>query len=97
VRRHSEVYARPQRAKLTAAEFRDALKEIGLSENEFANLLGKQASRVVGWAEGEDNVPHDIGLILALLELPGGVERMRAYVSLMLDRGARQSVLSAAE
>lgn len=97
MRRDSEVYARPQRGKLTRHEFCDALAEIGLSVNEFADLIGKDRSRVMGWRKGEDGVPHDIGLILALLELPGGVERMRAYVALMLERGAEAKQMSAAE
>ena len=53
-------------------DFSAALNHLGLTANQFARLIGSQRKRVIGWLEGEKEVPHHVHLIVRLcLESPG--------------------------
>lgn len=61
--------------RMTADQFRTALKELGMPEgHKFARLCGSAPSNVDRMKRGELPVPHYVALILSLLTLPGGMD-----------------------
>lgn len=68
------VAKRYEYERMTAAQFRQALEQVGLSEGRFARLYGVIPKRVRSWAAGEEDIPHAALLMLSLLTLPGAVD-----------------------
>lgn len=68
------VAKRYEYERMTAAQFRQALEQVGLSEGRFARLYGTIPKRVRSWAAGEEDVPHAALVMLSLMTLPGAVE-----------------------
>ena len=66
------------RRKLTAQEFRQDLAELNMSVKSLARDLGKVESRVMGWYRGEDDVPSDVALLLAVMKVPGVRDALQA-------------------
>lgn len=60
--------------RMTAAQFRQALEQVGLSEGRFARLYGTVPKRVRSWAAGEEDIPHAALVMLSLMTMPGAVE-----------------------
>lgn len=53
---------------MDAVQFRAGLDGLGLSQTAFAKWTGKNPRTVRRWAAGEDPVPREIAVIIALLE-----------------------------
>ena len=66
------------RRKLTAQEFRQDLADLNMSVKSLARELGKVESRVMGWYRGEDDVPSDVALLLAVMKVPGARDALQA-------------------
>lgn len=100
MRRDSEVYARPQRAKLSPAEMSDAMAKLGLTDESLANVLGMagRVSRVVAWRKGEDRIPDYLPLLLAAWTKPGALTMSRQAADILDERArAEAGQMSAAE
>lgn len=63
--------------RLGGAEFAVALRDLGITPSEFGVLYGTQLDRVMKWIHGEDDIPHPVRVILALLTMPGGLALAR--------------------
>jgi transcriptional regulator with XRE-family HTH domain len=101
VRRHSEVYARPQRAKLSPAEMADAMAKLGLTDESLAKVLGMagRVSRIAAWRKGEDRIPDYLPLLLAAWTVPGSLTMSRKAATILNERAEAEAAgqMSAAE
>ena len=68
------VAKRYEYERMTAAQFRQALDQVGLSEGRFARLYGVIPKRVRSWAAGEEDIPHAALVMLSLMTMPGAVD-----------------------
>lgn len=68
------VAKRYEYERMTAAQFRQALEQVGLSEGRFARLYGVIPKRVRSWAAGEEDIPHAALVMLSLLTMPGAMD-----------------------
>lgn len=62
-------------------DFAADLANLEITLAEFAALYGVKPERVVGWINRERDVPHAARVMLALLALPGALERAREVTS----------------
>ncbi len=99
MRRDSEVYARPQRAKLSPAEMSDAMAKLGLTDESLAKVLGMagRVSRIVAWRKGEDRIPDYLPLLLAAWTRPGALKMSRQAADILDGRAMLAEHQSAAE
>jgi DNA-binding transcriptional regulator YiaG len=67
--------------RLGGAELAIALRDLGLTPSEFAILYGSNLQRVMQWMDGEDDVPHQVRVMLALFTLPGAIGLARQITS----------------
>ena len=68
------VAKRYEYERMTAAQFRQALEQVGLSEGRFARLYGTIPKRIRSWAAGEEDIPHAALVMLSLMTMPGAVD-----------------------
>ncbi len=68
------VAKRYEYERMSAAQFRQALDQVGLSEGRFARLYGTVPKRVRSWAAGEEDIPHAALVMLSLMTMPGAVD-----------------------
>lgn len=65
-RRHAD-HGKPERyRKMTNVEFAVALRNANITPSYFAFLYGTSQTRVIGWIDGTDQVPHPARLLLGL-------------------------------
>jgi DNA-binding transcriptional regulator YiaG len=57
---------------MTPAAFRDALQELEISPNRFAQIIGIDEPTVQGWASGELPIPRLVELFLVLVAYEPG-------------------------
>lgn len=75
---------RPARMKHTAAEAL-AIKA-GLNKPDLGFLLDKRTKRIMDWLDGAEDIPTEIGLLLAVLaEFPEAVQFAFDYINARLD------------
>jgi len=53
---------------VTAADFRDHLAALGCYQREFARFVGANERTVRRWAEGEQDIPKWVAVMLDLME-----------------------------
>ena len=64
-----ETEAQP--ARMTAAEFREALKRLGLRQNRFARIARATPLTVNRWAQEFSEIPGPVQALLLEMEKPG--------------------------
>lgn len=67
--------------RMTPSEFSNALSDLDITLTEFSWLWGTKETRSQKWIRGEDGIPHGVRVFLALLELPGALEKARETTS----------------
>lgn len=60
--------------RMSAIDLSEALLYLELSPGAFAAIRGQPQNRVMKWLDGEEAIPHDVRVMVALMKLPGGVE-----------------------
>ncbi|MBO6511873.1 MAG: hypothetical protein JJ979_25890, partial [Roseibium sp.] len=58
-------------------DFAADLAGLNITLAEFASLYGVKPERVVGWINGERDVPHAARVMLGLLAMPGNLDKAR--------------------
>jgi hypothetical protein len=72
-------------ARLTPAQIKTALQELGLNARSLAKLGGWESRTVLKWLSGDSDPPHNLALALTLLTIPGALEKARALASHMIQ------------
>ena len=76
--------------RMTPAELSAALDRLGLTVGQFSRIIGARYngpddSTVQKWLSGKQEAPAYLPVLLALLALPGGVERARAVAETYIE------------
>jgi DNA-binding transcriptional regulator YiaG len=62
---------------VTAGEFRQRIAALGYSQRGFAGFVGANERTVRRWAEGEQDIPPRVAVMLDLMERARGVTGLR--------------------
>lgn len=71
--------------RMSASQLSEGMDQIGLSASGLARLIGSRYSRVKGWLEGTESVPHYVALAMTLMTIPGAVplaEKLCAHLEI---------------
>lgn len=60
---------------------RAALEQLDLGDRQFAKIYGVPWERVDRWLKGQDDIPHAVAVMLALLTLPGAIDLAERYTN----------------
>lgn len=72
--------------RMTPVEVANGIADAGVSWTWFAWIYGTHTQRVMKWIEGDEDVPHPVRVVLALLRLPGAVEEAERITSIVTER-----------
>jgi hypothetical protein len=72
-------------APMSVAEFRDAMNVLGLSVRSLERISGAKGDTIDRWLKGDLDVPHHIRVLLALLALPGALERAKQVTTAAIE------------
>lgn len=53
--------------RLTGSEFATLLNEMDITPTYFAEIAGFPQSRIMGWLDGEQDIPHSVHVLVKLL------------------------------
>lgn len=70
--------------RITGKMLSDALNGLGITAGQFARLTGADHRRVQRWMDDEQDIPHHVALICALLAIPSAMEKGRKFADLMI-------------
>lgn len=73
-RTHDMARTHQAARRLTPEQLRDALRDIGISRDDLALVLGTRTERVAKWVCGEEDIPIYLDALLALMTLPGALD-----------------------
>lgn len=73
-RTHDMARTHQAARRLTPEQLRDALRDIGISRDDLALVLGTRTERVGKWTRGEEDAPIYLDALLALMTLPGALD-----------------------
>lgn len=73
-RTHDMARTHQAARRLTPEQLRDALRDIGISRDDLALVLGTRTERVAKWVYGEEDIPLYFDVLLALMTLPGALD-----------------------
>lgn len=76
--------------RMTAAEFKADLDELGWTEGTFAGMFGSTPRRVKDYIEGRENIPIWVPVVLHVLKtVPGALGASRSEVDRRIIRDNR--------
>ena len=68
-------------SKMTGDEFAAELAETDIPLSDFAQMWGTKQEKVVGWIQGEADVPFPLRWVLRILRRPGAIEEAQKIVA----------------
>ena len=57
--------------RMGGAELAVALKELGITPAQLSAIYGTTMKRVLQWIDGDNDIPHVLNLLIAMLAVPG--------------------------
>ncbi len=70
--------------RMTPDEMREMLNKVGMGVQEFCRNTGYGDVKVRRMLRGEEDIPHQIALMLSFLAMEGGVARAKAVTDAMI-------------
>ncbi|WP_420408667.1 hypothetical protein [Hoeflea sp.] len=72
-------------ARMTPEDMSDDLNTLKLSAGQFSRISGARHERVQKWLDGKEDIPPHIPVLLALMKLPGGMEKALETVEFYIE------------
>lgn len=70
--------------RMTPEQFSAALNQLHLTMRQFCRLSGKSEAKAERWLSGDEDIPHDVTVMLTMATVPDALERARAVTDAMV-------------